>query len=97
MKGSGSPQSRIEGDVIGAISGGFGADITPALAFGAGIRTAPGLFTGKLIKRCVQAARREFRCGICFLAAFPPIAILTVKNILGRRLRLTNLRGLLLG
>jgi hypothetical protein len=83
----GCADGRIERQVIGFAIGWASLDVASALAVGAGAAAAASLATGQLIEGGIQAARNlKFLARLGLLAAFPPVCILVLKDILARGL-----------
>ena len=97
LEGGSGAQGGVEGDVVGAVAGGAGLNITAALAVRMCARAAAGLAARQLIERGIQAARLEFASGFDFLPAFPPIRVLrAIEDVLRRGLSRVQVRRLTL-
>jgi len=90
-----SPDGSIESDIRGLTIGGAGLNVTAAFAFCLGARTTPRLAASEPVYGGVYIAGRKYFPGFCFFAAFPPVGITGIENILLRRFRRCFLLGLL--
>ena len=91
----GGPQRGVEGDVVGAAVGRPRLDVAPPLALGLRARAAAGALARQTVERGIQFARREFGLALDLLAAFPPVGVLLVEDVLRRRLGLAEVRQFL--
>jgi hypothetical protein len=90
----GGADGGIKGNIAGVAVGRAGLDVPPALAVGAGAATAPPLPPRQAIKGGVDAARElEFGCRFDLLAAFPPLCILALEDVLPGRVCRWGFRG----